>query len=688
MGNSQSSTLHWFWVLLCLNLVILTGAVWDAFVTSFLGSGALQNNVIKVVFLVMIDGPIFYLLLNKEKRLLLVFAALLPVYEVSKMIVTHYHQSDSYILDYLIKLLLLTLVSSPTLFISWVLNKEYKSKIEEINESEDRYSKLVQHSPDMIAVVHNGVIQYVNEAGLKLVGCTNPTQIIGQSLSTFLPDDLGDSIATQIDKDTVPANKLAIESKLLRSDNNLIDVEITSITLNEHSKQSKQLIVRDITERKRIEEAIKHMAYHDTLTGLPNRNYLYTQFMETLNNDEQSPFAIIFIDLDRFKYINDSMGHDIGDMLLQSVAERLKSCIRDTDVVSRQGGDEFIILIRNATKTATAQIAKRILTELGQPHRLNNYEVYSTPSIGISMFPDHGQTIETLVKHADAAMYKAKEKGKNNYQFFTNDLHENIERKVALEKQLRSAIGNQQFSLRFQPQVNLKSGKIVGVEALLQWVHPQLGSISPGEFIPLAEEIGLINDIGEWVLRTACAQAKTWNDNGYTDLAMSVNLSAIQFKSMEIVSTIKKILMETQLDPKFLKLEITEGSVMENAKENIDKLGELKDIGVRISIDDFGTGYSSLNYLKLLPIDDLKIDKSFIRDIMEDQNDLAIAKAIIDLGRSLNLNVIAEGVECRDQLEILLQNNCEEAQGYYFSKPITAYQFEQMFMESLIRKVG
>jgi diguanylate cyclase (GGDEF)-like protein/PAS domain S-box-containing protein len=680
----KSYSLQWFKVFLCLNIVILTGVLWEMIVTFFSMHSEFQYHLLEIAVLFVIDTPIFYFLLNKDRKLLLVFVALIPIYEVSKIALEQYQQINSPFLDYCIQFLLLALVTSPTIILSLVLDREYKHKLQEIKDSEERYSELIQHSPDMIAIVNNGIFCYVNDAALKLLGATHEKQIIGKNVLQFIPEEQIESIKELINNSNPMTKWIAVESKLLRLDQAIIDVEVTGIPVVHKNQPSRQLIIRDITEQKKTQEKIKHMAFHDSLTGLPNRNYFYDQLTEALNVEEKTPFAVIFIDLDRFKYINDSMGHDIGDLLLQSVADRLKKCIRNTDVVARQGGDEFIVLLRDATKKTAVDISKRILNELAQPHRLKNYEVYTTPSIGISLYPDHGETMETLVKHADAAMYKAKERGKNNFQFFSADLHENIERKMLLEKRLRHAVDNNEFSLCYQPQVNLKTNQMVGVEALLRWQHPQLGYISPVEFIPLAEEIGLINNIGEWVLREACSQAKKWHDAGYPKITMSVNVSAKHLKSNDFVSTIRHILYKTRLEAKYLKVEITEGSVMENAKENIEKLNELKELGVRISIDDFGTGYSSLNYLKLLPIHDLKIDKSFIRDIVDDPNNVAIAKAIIDLGRSLNLNVIAEGVEHKEQLKILLRNHCEEAQGFYFSKPLTAHECETMFQNLIL----
>jgi len=386
--------------------------------------------------------------------------------------------------------------------------------------------------------------------------------------------------------------------------------------------------------------------------------------------------------LDRFKNINDTVGHAVGDLLLKAVSERLQSCLGEALVISRQGGDEFTIILQDINKVETEKVAQRIIDHMAEPFLIEENEIYISTSIGISMFPSDGNDQETLMKNADTAMYHAKEKGRNNFQFFTAKLNEVISRKMKLEKNLRKALGQKEFEVHYQPKYNIQSGSITGMEALIRWRSPEYGMISPMEFIPLAEESGLIIPLGEWILYTACAQNKKWQDEGNLSIPVAVNLSARQFQHPGFVDTVDEVLRETCLDPKYLELEITESIAMNDVRDVIAKLKSLKNLGIKISIDDFGTGYSSLSYLHKFPIDALKIDKSFINDINNDSDDTTIVKTIISMAHNLKLDVIAEGVEKVEQLWFLKKNSCDQVQGYLYSPPIPAKEFSEFLMKS------
>ncbi len=419
--------------------------------------------------------------------------------------------------------------------------------------------------------------------------------------------------------------------------------------------------------------AVDYQALHDLLTGLPNRILFNERLLISLANarSNREKLAVMFLDLDRFKKINDTLGHEVGDRLLKVVALRLTSCIRDTDILARWGGDEFTLLLPNISGAeCSAEIAQKILDTLKPPFFLSNNYFHITSSIGIALYPDDGEDAETLIKNADAALYSAKAKGRNNYQFYTRNINEQASELLFLENRLHHAWERGEFLVYYQPKVNVNTGKITGMEALVRWQSPELGFVSPGKFIPIAEENGLIVPIGAWVLRTACTQSKAWLDAGLSPILMAVNLSARQLQQPDLVEMVAQILAETNLEPRFLELEITETTAMQNVDFTKEILRELNRMGVRISIDDFGTGYSSLNYLKNFPIHTIKIDRSFVRDMAVDPYDVAIASAVVALGKSFNMSVVAEGVETVEQLECLHKLGCEEMQGYLFSKPL------------------
>jgi diguanylate cyclase (GGDEF)-like protein/PAS domain S-box-containing protein len=433
-------------------------------------------------------------------------------------------------------------------------------------------------------------------------------------------------------------------------------------------------IVRDITERKVAEERIYHMAHHDDLTGLPNRSLIRDRLDHAILQAERKGrcVAVAFIDLDSFKLVNDGLGHNAGDELLKVVGARMQQCVRADDTLGRFGGDEFVIILGDLTDRADeiAPLLERIRQAVTEPVLLDGQEVQVSCSMGVVMYPRDGADPNTLMMNADAAMYRAKEMGNNNFQFYTREMNASVEEKLVLLEGLRSALEQQQFSLLYQPKVDLRSGRVFGVEALIRWHHPEHGMISPLRFIALAEESGLIVDIGHWVLQTACRQSMAWRAAGLDPISISVNVSPRQFEDKRLVQRVATALADSELDPASLELEVTEGLIMRDLAQAVGKMRELKAMGVALSIDDFGTGYSSLSALKSFPISSLKIDKSFIRDLADNPDDQAIAMAVISLGHKLNLRVIAEGVETEQQRRFLHENDCDEMQGYLFSRPL------------------
>jgi len=431
----------------------------------------------------------------------------------------------------------------------------------------------------------------------------------------------------------------------------------------------------DITERKASYERIQHLAHFDALTNLPNRALLneHLDMAIAVAKRNQTQLAIVFLDLDRFKIVNDSLGHHAGDLLLQIVSDRLKSCVRETDTVARLGGDEFVVLLGCIRESSdAARVAQKVVEAIAIPFILDGNEVNIGASIGIGIYPDNGLDSPTLIKNADAAMYHAKEHGRNNYQFFSSVMNDKAFEQMALENDMRWALKREEFFLHYQPQIDALTGKIVGVEALIRWQHPKRGLVPPFNFIPLAEKSGLIVAIGEWVIKTACAQNVAWQKEGLAPILTAVNIAAQQFKQKDFRESVIQILDDTGLAPHLLELEITESAIMENAESMLDTLHSLKEIGLHLSIDDFGTGYSSLSYLKHFPIDKLKIDRSFVMDITNDSKNNAIVETIIHLGHNLKLKVIAEGVETAEQLATLKELRCDEIQGYFFSRPLSA----------------
>jgi diguanylate cyclase (GGDEF)-like protein len=445
----------------------------------------------------------------------------------------------------------------------------------------------------------------------------------------------------------------------------------------------------DVTKQRKAEAIISYQIDHDTLTGLPNRKYLYEHLVEVVKNleDKRQQFAVLFLDIDRFKLINNSLGHSIGDLLLKAVSDRLKNSLKQGDLIVRWGADEFAIVAKNINSPdVVVQIAEAMIQSLTAPFNCGGHEIHITTCIGASIYPDHNIDVEGLIQNADMAMYKAKSEGQNSFQFYIPNMQEQSFQRLSMENNLRRAIENDELLIYYQPQIDLNTNKIVGLEVLVRWRHVTLGSIPPAKFIPLAEETGLIILIGAWVLRQTCLQAIAWQKMGFAPIQIGVNLSVKQLQQKSFLSSLNQILEETNFDPHYLELEITEGIMMDNIEEKIVLLNEFRKMGIRLSIDDFGTGYSSLSYLRDLPIDTLKIDRIFIEHLAHNKHDQNIVASIINLSHSLNLTVIAEGAETKEQVDVLRSLGCDQIQGYFFYKPLPADEIETLLRSQGVTK--
>jgi diguanylate cyclase (GGDEF)-like protein/PAS domain S-box-containing protein len=565
----------------------------------------------------------------------------------------------------------------------------------DVTERKQAEERLRQQSAAMTASMDGiGILDsrldftYVNDALAKLFGYPTPQEIIGRSLCDLYEPPEQVRFITTIVPLVQQRGRWRGEATGLRHDASLFPQEISLTSIEGGGMVC---VVRDITERTYAEEQIKHLAYHDALTTLPNRLLFKDRVTVAISHAQrhESRVSVLFLDLDRFKVINDSLGHNIGDQLLQAVAARVQSCVRDSDTVARLGGDEFTLLLPELTHAEDAAlVAQKILEAVRYPFHIEGREFYITTSIGISVYPEDGSDAETLIKSADTAMYQAKEQGRDNYQLFNALVNAKALQRIALEHGLRRSLSHHELAVHYQPIFDLRTGRITGMEALLRWTDPELGAIPPATFIPLAEAIGVMIPIGTWALRVACAQAKQWHDSGFDTLSLAVNLSVCQLQQPDLVNLVREILAETGLPARHLELEITESTAMQSPEASIRTLYELKRLGIRISLDDFGTGHSSLAYLKRFPIDTLKIDQSFIRDITRDPDTAAIVTAIIAMGHSLRLKVIAEGVEFTDQATFLKRHNCDQMQGYLINAPMPAADLGAILAAGDVRVVG
>jgi len=482
----------------------------------------------------------------------------------------------------------------------------------------------------------------------------------------------------------LPANSI-----LVRRDGFEIPIEdsVAPIHDGEGRAAGAVIVFRDVSVARAMALQMTHSAEHDFLTGLPNRMLLNDRISQAivLASRHNRHVAVLFLDLDGFKHINDSLGHPVGDKLLQSIATRLVDCVRASDTVSRQGGDEFVVLLSEVELSEDAAItARRMLHAVSQPHSIDQHDLHVTTSIGVSVYPEDGLDAETLIKNADTAMYQAKESGRQSFQFFKPAMNARAVERQSIEEGLRRALERQEFVLYYQPKVDLMSGAINGAEALIRWIHPTRGLIPPMDFIPIAEDCGLILLIGAWALREACAQSRAWTKAGLPTVTMAVNVSAIEFRDKNFLNRLFEVINETGLDPRLLELELTESVLMKHAASTAVILQSLREAGIRLAIDDFGTGYSSLSYLRKFPVDAVKIDQTFIRQISAD-DDTTIVKAVIGMARGLKLRVIAEGVETPEELAFLRAYRCDEAQGYYFSRPVPARQFAMMLKDAMLQ---
>ena len=561
-------------------------------------------------------------------------------------------------------------------FVDISRRKQVENKLK---ESEERYRILVENQADLVIKIDmDGILRFVSPSFCKLFGQTEE-ELLGKPLMpVILPTEQAQhssGFERMICNDTSYYREYLSQTVEGRR---WIGWALRCIINPAGQPEAIVGMGRDITDRKEAETTIEKLAYHDPVTGLPNRTLLHDRLQLAINRAERDSqgVAILFLDLDRFRAINDSLGHAIGDALLKQVGSRLLDCVRSSDTVARLGGDEFVVLISALENDhAVGSVVMKILEQLAEPYLIDEHEVYSSSSIGISIYPRDGHDAEELLKNADMAMYQAKEAGRNTCHFFSPELNMRATERLLLENTMRRALEREEFFLAYQPQMELNSGHVAGIEALIRWRHPDLGIVPPNNFIPIAEETGLIVPLGEWVLAEACRQGVRWQQEGHPPIRIAVNVSARQFRQKNLGDRIEKILAETGFNPELLELELTESAVMENPEEAILTLRQLKKMGITLSIDDFGTGYSSLSHLKHFPIDRLKIDRSFVKHVTRDHNDATIAEAIIALAHSMNLTVVAEGIEHSEQMEFMHQRRCDTMQGYYLSRPVTAGEF-------------
>ncbi len=565
--------------------------------------------------------------------------------------------------------------------------REQEQLAETIRESEERYRTLLESVQDygIYMLDPTGRVISWNKGAERIYGYPDE-EVIGKHNSMFFSEaDILNNLPVQELEQAREAESYEIEGIRIKKDGTKLYVHatISPVFEKDGSLRGFTKVVRDITERKIAEDTIRHQALHDPLTGLPNRKALEERLELALQMAlrEKTKIGLMFLDLDRFKNINDSLGHLVGDVLLKEVGSRFTASVRGEDTVARLGGDEFIIMIPHITNSADmVKLAEKILQAIAQPITVGQHTLHMTTSIGITISPADGDTIHSLLKNADTALYRAKESRRNRYQFYNQTMNVRASERFKLENDFREALKKDEFELFYQPIINVKSKRTTGAEALLRWHHPKLGMIYPNEFISIAEEIGMIAQLGNWVTRQACLQQKKWAAAGLKNMQIAVNVSARQFSEPNFVSDMAKIIEETGIDTHYLELEITEGIAMENIDRTSDKLNQLKRMGIQITIDDFGTGYSSLYYLKRFPIHNLKIDKSFVRHAITNSNDSTIIRTIISMAHNLNLQVIAEGVETDQQLQFLSILRCNRAQGYLIARPMANPNFEQWLL--------
>lgn len=560
-------------------------------------------------------------------------------------------------------------------------NLTLKKFSDKLAESQRNLQAIIENEPECVKIVdQRGKLIEMNPAGLTMLEASTLEEAQGQALTNYiLPKWQAPFIELHKKVMSGESGKLEFEVKGLKGTNRWLETNAVPMKDVDGNVTSLLGITRDVTDRKLSEQRITHMASHDSLTGLANRSKLNEQLEYIMHVAKRNKWNIsfMFLDIDNFKNINDTLGHSIGDSLLIEFAKRIESAVRKEDIVARLGGDEFIIVLPETDSAGAQDLVQKIMYIIREVFTIKEHRLSVTASIGISVYPDDGKDQETLYSHADAAMYKAKDNGKNSYSFFTQEMQKNSKRIMDLNNALYNAIENDELHIVYQPQISVKTGRVIGVEALLRWESKELGSVSPVEFIPIAESSGMIIPIGEWVIRSVAKQFEVWVHNGMYPVIMAVNLSAVQFRQPDLLESIEEILADTDMQPHYLELELTESVTMNHTEDAIKIMNSIHEKGIRIAIDDFGTGYSSLSYLKKLKAYKLKIDKSFVRDIHTDPEDKAIVSAIINMADSLGLITIAEGVETYEQLEYLKEMGCKEIQGYYYSKPLVADEVEK-----------
>lgn len=597
-----------------------------------------------------------------------------------------HHDAHYLLLRWMWVVILNTVTAIITTFLMGVIRSEALM----LRESEERLLSFIDTANDLIfSVTPEGNFIYLNKECEKVIGHT--VEELGSRLVSEVIHDNGQrSYAVAVAHALKYGRAENFETQLIGRDGTAVPIE-GGLTCSYRDEKPEAIwwICRDVTDRKLAQQQLYQLAHFDSLSGLPNRVLLHDRLRQAraLANREGFSMALLFLDLDRFKIINDTLGHPVGDRLLQSVALRLSASIREIDTAARIGGDEFVIILVNLRGPADAEkVAVKILGSLAMPHFIDSHELFVTTSIGISIFPEDDEDPDNLIKKADIAMYAAKSAGSNTFRFYESSMDEHAHKRFVLENSMRKALDSNEFILHYQPKVDVLSGEITAFEALLRWEHPALGLLSPAEFIPLAEETGMIVPIGEWVIRNACEHNVAWHASGLKNLRVAVNLSGYQLQQSSFIEMVSMILDSTGLTPDCLEFEITETVIMQNPDFTIDLLNRLREMGIHISIDDFGTGYSSLSHLKRFSVNTLKIDKSFVSEVESNSTDAAIATAIIAMGNSLNLRVTAEGVETRGQYEFLREKLCDEIQGYYYSRPLPHDKVLEFMKDKVVKQ--
>lgn len=552
--------------------------------------------------------------------------------------------------------------------------EERQRALDALRESEERYRLIVELSPDAILIESGGRIVFANNAAKKLFRETEQTRLLDHSLLDLTTSDCRDMVEQSIAQSRLNNVSTYAEETARRLDGTTFEVSVRRVALTYGGQAATQTVARDISDRKKLERQLAYQATHDSLTGAINRDSLLDRLSDAIAYADRHGFPVwvAFVDIDRFKQVNDRFGHAAGDQLLQVITDRLANSLRKDDVLGRYGGDEFVLVLRGGPEDhLTTQVIERLMASVCEPVSVDDHELRVTCSIGVATYPVDGNTPEEMMQHADAAMYMAKESGRNLCQFYNSEINEQLQLRARIESELMHALARSELYLVYQPQISLKTGQIEGAEALLRWASPVLGELTPDQFIPLAEQTTLINQIGEWVVREAAQQAADWERDGAGALRIAVNLSARQLNGLELLRIVKTALADSGLPPQRLELELTESLMMSDVKLTLDTLHELHQMGVQVAVDDFGTGYSSLVYLQRLPLNCLKIDREFVRALSnpEDRNAVQIISTLIRLAHSLKLRVVAEGVENRVQLDVLREHGCDEIQGYLHSAP-------------------